>query len=350
MLAQAVDTSVLGDKLTVTPNAACFRKDISGFLPELMETMYGDRQKFKKYMIDASKRYQETKESKYQNDIAKYHNIQLARKIALNSAYGAVGNQYFRYYDERMATAITTSGQLSIRWIENKVNQYLNKILQTKDKDYIIASDTDSIYVTFDDLIQKVNPNNPIDFLDKVAKEKIEPYIDECYEELATYVKAYQQKMEMSREVIADKGIWTAKKRYILNVHDSEGVRYDEPKLKIMGIEAVKSSTPGPCRDKIKEVLKIIVNEDEKATNTFIQGFRKEFMNLPVEDIAFPRSVNGLKKWSDRANIFKKGTPMHIKGCLIYNHLLNKHKLAYKYPLIQDGEKIKYLLLKLPNI
>tara|TARA_Y100000034_G_scaffold46370_1_gene57084 strand:+ start:249 stop:2741 length:2493 start_codon:yes stop_codon:yes gene_type:complete len=350
LLAQEVDTSVLGDNLTVTPNAACFRKDISGFLPELMDTMYADRVKFKKYMLDASKRYQETKDKKYQNDIAKYHNIQHSRKIALNSAYGAVGNQYFRYYDERMATAITTSGQLAIRWIENKVNDYLNNILHTENKDYIIASDTDSIYVTFDDLIKKVNPNNPIDFLDKVASEKLEPYITECYEELAKYVRAYAQRMEMSREVIADKGIWTAKKRYILNVHDSEGVRYTEPQLKIMGIEAVKSSTPGPCREKIKEALKVIVNEDEKAVNTFIQEFRKEFLDMPVEDIAFPRGVNGLKTWGDRSSVFKKGTPMHIKGALIYNHLLNKNKLIHKYPLIQDGEKIKYLLLKTPNV
>ena len=281
----------------------------------------------------------------------------MARKIALNSAYGAIGNQYFRYYNEKMATAITTSGQLSIRWIENKVNDYLNGILQTTDEDYIIASDTDSIYVTFDELVRKsfgertdVPTERVIDFLDKIAKEKMEPYIDKCYKELAEYVKAYAQRMEMSREVIADKGIWTAKKRYILNVHDSEGVRYAEPKLKIMGIEAVKSSTPGPCREKIKEVLKVIVNEDDKAVNKFIQDFRKEFLSLPVEEIAFPRSVNGLKKWGDKTTIFKKKCPMHIKGALIYNHLLNKLNLTKKYPLIQEGEKIKYLLLKTPNI
>ena len=357
LLNQEVNTEVLGDKLTVTPNNACFRKDISGFLPELMDKMYGDRVKFKKYALDASRRYEETKDEKYLKEISKYNNIQMARKIALNSAYGAIGNQYFRYYNEKMATAITTSGQLSIRWIENKVNDYLNGILQTTGKDYIIASDTDSIYVTFDELVRKsfgertdVPTERVIDFLDKIAKEKMEPYIDKCYEELAEYVKAYAQKMEMSREVIADKGIWTAKKRYILNVHDSEGVRYAEPKLKIMGIEAVKSSTPGPCREKIKEVLKVIVNEDDKAVNKFIQDFRKEFLSLPVEEIAFPRSVNGLRKWGDKTTIFKKKCPMHIKGALIYNHLLNKLNLTKKYPLIQEGEKIKYLLLKTPNI
>jgi len=351
LLTKEVETDFLKElKLTVTPNAACFRTDKSGFLPELMEKMYEDRVKFKKYSLEARQRYENTKDKKYLKEISKYHNIQMARKIALNSCYGAIGNQYFRYYDERLATAITTSGQLSIRWIENKVNEYLNKILQTEGEDYVVASDTDSIYVRFDELVKKVEPKNPIDFLDKVASEKMEPYITKCYEELAEYVNAYAQKMEMAREVIADKGIWTAKKRYILNVHDSEGVRYEEPQLKIMGIEAVKSSTPGPCRTKIKEVLKVIVNEDASAVNTFIQAFRKEFLVTPVEEIAFPRGVNGIKKWGDASNIYKKGTPMHIKGALIYNHLLKKHKLTNKYQLIRDGDKIKYLNLKMPNV
>ena len=183
----------------------------------------------------------------------------MARKISLNSAYGAIGNQYFRYYDLAIAEGITKAGQLSIRWIEKKINQYLNKLLGT-DADYVIASDTDSIYVTFDALIDKVKPNNPIDFLDTIANEKIEPFIDKSYKQLADYVHAYDQKMFMKREVIADKGIWTAKKRYILNAWDVEGVRYKEPSLKIMGIEAVKSSTPAPCREKIKEALKIIMS------------------------------------------------------------------------------------------
>ena len=337
------------DGCAVTPNGAKFRKDFHGFLPQLMEKMYDDRVKFKKWTLDAKQRYEDTKERKYQNEISKYNNIQMARKIALNSAYGAIGNQYFRYYDRKMATAITTAGQLSIRWIENKVNGYLNKLLSTTEVDYIIASDTDSIYVRFDELISHINPKNPVDFLDKVAREKIAPYITKCYEELAEYVNAYAQKMDMAREVIADRGIWTAKKRYILNVHDSEGVRYTTPQLKIMGIEAVKSSTPAPCREKIKEALQIIINEDEKVLNKFVQEFRKEFMSLDVEDIAYPRSCNNLQKYRNSSTIFIKGTPMHIKGALIYNYLLNSEGVGNKYPKIQEGDKIKFLELKTPN-
>ena len=272
----------------------------------------------------------------------------MARKISLNSAYGAIGNQYFRYYDLAIAEGITTAGQLSIRWIEKKINQYLNKLLNT-DKDYVIASDTDSIYVTFDDLIKKVNPKNPIDFLDTIAKEKIEPFIDKSYKQLADYVHAYDQKMFMKREVIADKGIWTAKKRYILNAWDVEGVRYKEPQLKVMGIEAVKSSTPAPCRVKIKEALIIIMGGDEKQLNDFLITFRDEFNKLPPEEIAYPRSCNGLKKFGASSSIFIKGTPMHIKGGLVYNHLVKEKKLSNKYPIIQDGAKIKFLELRQPT-
>jgi len=354
LLNQKVD--IPDDGYTVTPNGARFTKEYQGFLPGLMDKFYTDRVKFKKLTLEAKQKYEDTKKPKYLKDISKFNNIQMARKIALNSAYGAMGNQFFRYYDERVAIAITTSGQLSIRWIEGKVNEYLNKILETENEDYIIASDTDSIYVTFDELVRKsfagrdVSTEKVISFLDNVAKKKLEPFIDESYKDLAEYVKAYAQKMEMKREIIADKGIWTAKKRYILNVHDSEGVRYKEPKLKIMGIEAVKSSTPEPCRDKIKEALRVIINSDEIELNKFIQDFRKDFMNMDPEVIAYPRSCNGVKKWSDKSSVFKKGTPMHVKGALLYNHLLDRNKLSHKFPFIQEGDKIKFLQLRKPNI
>jgi DNA polymerase elongation subunit (family B) len=348
------------DNATFTPNGAVFHKNHQGFLPEMMQTMYDDRTIYKKKMLQAKQQYEDTKDAKYLKDVSRYNNIQMARKISLNSAYGAIGNEWFRYYDLRIAEGITTSGQFSIRWIEKSLNIYLNKLLKTEGIDYVIASDTDSVYITFDKLVDTVLKKRTdesedsyrgraVDFLDTVAKEKIEPFIDKSYQALASYVGAYQQKMQMAREVIADKGIWTAKKRYILNAWDIEGVRYEEPTLKIMGIEAVKSSTPAPCRDKIKECLKIIMSGTEKDVNNFIQDFREEFMQLPPEEIAFPRSVNGIGNWSDSANIFKKGTPMHIKGVILYNHFVRQHKLDNKYPLIQEGEKIKFINMRTPN-
>ena len=348
------------DNATFTPNGAVFHKRHQGFLPEMMQTMYDDRTIYKKKMLQAKQQYEDTKDAKYLKDVSRYNNIQMARKISLNSAYGAIGNEWFRYYDLRIAEGITTSGQFSIRWIEKSLNLYLNKLLKTDGEDYVIASDTDSVYITFDKLVDKVLKKRTdesedsyrgraVDFLDTVAKEKVEPFIDKSYQALASYVSAYEQKMQMAREVIADKGIWTAKKRYILNAWDIEGVRYEEPTLKIMGIEAVKSSTPAPCRDKIKECLKIIMSGTEKDVNNFIQEFRQEFMKLPPEEIAFPRSVNGIGNWSDSSNIFKKGTPMHIKGVILYNHFVRQQKLTNKYPLIQEGEKIKFLNMRTPN-
>ena len=354
LLNKEVDTSILKDA-TMTPNGALFKTTQKGFLPELMQKMYDDRVKFKQLMIEAQKDYEKTKDPKLQKTIAKFNNIQMAKKISLNSAYGAIGNVWFRYYNLLVAEAITTSGQLAIRYIEHSLNKYLNKILNTRGEDYIIASDTDSVYITFDKLVSKVfvpdtDNNKIVEFLDTVAKEKIEPFIDKSYQELAEYVNAYEQKMQMKREVIADKGIWVAKKRYILNAHDVEGVRYKEPKLKIMGVEAVKSSTPAACREKIKEALTIIMNEDDKVLNSFIQDFRTEFMNLKPELIAYPRSVNGLNKWTESHNLFKKGAPIHCKGAILYNHLLKEKKLQGKYPYIQEGDKIKFLHMKTPNV
>ena len=339
----------------MTPNGAFFRKDKRGFLPEIMETMYDDRTKYKRLMLQAKQKYEDTKDPKLLKDISKYNNIQMAKKISLNSAYGAIGNNWFRYFNIMVAEGITLSGQLSIRWIEKALNIYLNKLLETKNEDYVIASDTDSVYITFDRLINKVfsvgtETEKIVTFLDKIATEKLEPFIDKSYTALAKTVNAYEQKMDMSREVIADKGIWTAKKRYILNSWDIEGVRYKTPQLKIMGIEAVKSSTPAVCRQKIKDALNIIMTGDEKELNNFIQEFRDEFMKLPPEDIAYPRSVNGLKKFSSSNGMFAKGAPIHCKGAILYNHLVKKHKLSNKYPLIQEGDKIKFLHMKQPNV
>jgi DNA polymerase elongation subunit (family B) len=287
-------------------------------------------------------------------DVAKFNNFQMVRKICLNSAYGAVGNQYFRYFKLANAEAITLSGQTSIRWIEDRLNKYLNDLLKT-DTDYVIAVDTDSVYLNLGPLVdkflakQKGDKEKVVNLLDKICEEQLEPYIDKCYVKLADYVNAYDQKMQMKRENIADRGIWTAKKRYILNVWDSEGVRYEEPKLKIMGIEAVKSSTPAPCRKMIKDGLKVMMEGTEDEMIKFIDQSRIKFNKLSVAELAFPRSISDVNKHKSHTTIYGKGCPIHVRGSLLHNHYIKERGLDNKYSLINNGDKIKFVYLKKAN-
>jgi DNA polymerase elongation subunit (family B) len=357
LLSSEIDTSKLKDA-ALTPNGQFFRTDLQGFLPKMMEEMYEDRKKFKNMMLKAKQDYVNEKDETKKNEIgklvARYNNLQLAKKVSLNSAYGALGSQYFRFYDLRQALAVTMAGQLSIRWIENKINAYMNKLLKTENEDYVIASDTDSIYLRLGNLVDKVYKEKPdtlriIEFMDKVCEEKIQPYINQGYQELALYVHAYAQKMRMKREALSDKGIWTAKKRYILNVYNNEGVQYNEPDMKVMGLEMVKSSTPSVIREKMKETIKLIVRSTESDVQEFIEKFKNEFKSLPPEEVAFPRGINGLKDYSDSANLYKKGTPIHVRGAILYNYMMKEKNLTKSYPLIQEGEKLKFTYLKTPN-
>jgi DNA polymerase elongation subunit (family B) len=347
------------DGFAYAANGVKFSKEKQGFLPALMEKMYNDRTEFKKKMLDAKRELEELpvvtqddKRREITNRIARYHNLQLAKKIQLNSAYGALANEYFRWFDFDLAESITMSGQLSIRWVERAINLYLNSLMKTKDVDYVIASDTDSIYVHMERLVKLLGTTDRdkiVEALHQFCKTKMQKVINKSYVELADFMHAYAQKMNMKRETIADKGIWKARKMYIMNALDIEEVRYTEPQLKIMGIEAVRSSTPKACRSSIKESIKLIMSHNEETVQEYIANFKKTFMKLPFEEVAFPRGMKNMDKYRDEHTVYAKGTPIHVKGALLFNNLLIKNGLDKKYQMIGDGDKIKFSYLKMPN-
>ena len=344
--------------VTVTPNGVKFSRDRQGFLPELMEKFYEERKEWKKKMIQYQIENESCKDPVRKRELSKLikraYNNQQVRKIALNSAYGALANQYFAFFDPNLAEGITTAGQMIIKTAENTINKFLNNTLGTKDEDYVIAMDTDSIYVSFDKMVQHIFPEGTpkskiVDFLNNAGQDKILDVLTKGYDDLANYTNAFQQKMVMGREIIADRGIWTAKKRYILNVLDNEGVRLAEPKLKMMGIETAKSSTPQWVRKKLTEVLMVVMNGTEEEVWDFVETARKEFRNLPVEEIASPRGCNNLAQYSDATNIYSKGTPIHVRGALLYNHLLKKKNVHKRYENVKNSDKIHFTYLTVPN-
>ncbi len=353
----AIRNELIAQNVAIAATGCMFDKDYRGFLPEMMQRLYDDRVRYKQQMLEAKRKYEKDPSYELEKEIARCHNMQLAKKIQLNSVYGALGNRYFRWYDPRYAESITKSGQLSIRWMEKKMNERLNSILKTDKVDYVIACDTDSMYINLEKFVEVTYPGHNVQdtvkYLDKVCEEYFEPFIDKCYDELSEYVNAFDQKMKMKREAIADKGIWTAKKRYILHVYNNEGVQYTEPKLKIAGIEAVRSSTPAVVRDTIKKTLTMIMTNTEDELIDFITSERDRFKSLKFEDVAFPRGCKELEKWMDNSSsnmLYKKGCPIHVKGAIIYNYLLKEKGLSDKYEAVHRGEKIKFCYLRTPNI
>lgn len=347
-----------------------FRRDKQGFMSELMERMFAERADYKRQMIEHKKQLERVErqiniegktqellaqQKKYTNLVSKFNNFQQVKKIQLNAAFGAMANEGFRYFDPNLAESITASGQMTIRYTERALNTLLNKICETSGIDYVVGVDTDSNYLALDRLVERfAKPEWDVDritlWLNRFCEEVIGPFLEKQFKELSASVNAHKDDViVMKRENIADVGIFVAKKRYILNVRDSEGVAYKEPKLKVTGIEAVRSSTPDVVRAKIKEALAIVMRLEKEELQRFIKKEREVFETLPFGDISFPRGMSNMHKFALANTIYGKSTPMHVRAALMYNHHIKRLKLDNKYPLIGEGDKLRFCYLKLPN-
>jgi DNA polymerase elongation subunit (family B) len=354
LLADDIDTSILKQKdRTMTANGVCYRRDKLGLLPEVISQVLEDRKTTKKEMLRLDNENQTKKDPEIANRVAALKVRQEGLKILANALYGATANAYFRFYDTRIAEGITVTGQFIVRRVQACLNEELNKMFKTTGVDYAFYADTDSCYITLDTLVEKYYASLPaeklVDVLDKIVEQRITPIIEKATDSIADYLNAYQKKIVFKREAIAVSGIWTAKKRYALLVWDLEGVRYPEPVVKITGLETNRSTTPGLIREELKKAVRLCLEKNETDLQEFVEAQRQSFMKARVEDISFPKGINGCRKYASGLTTYISGTPMHVRASLIFNSLLEKHNLTHKYPAIQDGDKIKYVYLMEPN-
>lgn len=345
-------TRALRDRgLVVAANSQLFRTDVKGLIPRVLETVAQKRDDAKREYNRYSKLYEETKSGEHKDEMAHWKNVDKGLKVFRNAGYGVLTNRYFLFYDHDLAEAITSSGQMIIRWVTSRINEYLNDLLRT-DRDYAIAGDTDSVYVHLGPVVERFMPDRDrteiCDFLDQFCETKLEEVIGRAFAELVEAINAPVNTLSMKREKICSRAIWTGKKHYILNVLDSEGTRYSEPEIVVKGMAAVKSSTPYACRERIKQAIRIIMDGTESEVMEFARRFRDDFDSLPFHDIAFPRGVSEIEKWSDPVTIYKTGTPIQVRAAIVYNRYLDAQGIR-DYDRIYSGEKIKFCYLRTPN-
>ena len=352
---------IKSNNFTVTGKGTVFRRDKQGFIPAIMALLFDMRKAYKKKMLAAQTILETTPEgtpeySQADFDAVEYNNKQMAIKILLNSGYGALANQYFRWYSNDLAESITMSGQLSTRWAERAINVYLNELVGSDGVDYVIACDTDSAYVDLNELVKKMCPGKSrqecIDWLNDFCKHDLGKYIEAAFEELYDTVNAFEKTMEMKREVIASDAIWTGKKHYVMTMWNKEGTPYPNGKTKITGMEAVKSSTPTAVREMMLECIPLILDGDPVKVAQYLSDAEEKFRTLPFEQMGKPCRISGLEEYEDANTVYKRLPripPPYSRGALVYNSMVRRLGLESKYRLISAGDHIRWCMLRTPN-
>lgn len=282
--------------------------------------------------------------------------MEQAVKIVLNGGYGALGAAAFRWYDETIAEGITATGRVGIQYITKKINEFVNEKADTVGIDYVVSSDTDSVYFEVEPIVKKrwshlTDKQQITDLVNEFAENEAAPWIDKCYQELSDYLNCDVNLMDMKREAIADTFIIRAKKNYIMRVFDNEGIRFADPYYKMMGIEVVRTSHPQMIRDALEDTLKMVIEGSNDEVRNYVREFKQKFMTAPLNQIAAPRGISDITKYQNDDYTKKEGVtiPIHCTAGLNYNYLVNKYKLANKFEFIKNGSKIKFLPLKEPN-
>jgi len=334
-------------------NGSMFTNNVRGFIPILIERTFNQRKEAKNKMLELEKEYEHSKDAKLLPRIAALKIRQSVKKILANSLYGCLGNPAFIYSSPELATAVTVTGQVIIRTAENAMNGYIRHLTKNSDKDYVIAVDTDSVYLNLDEIVTQIQHKTKIsditDFVDKICEQKIQPELKKEMDLLAKTLNCSENKIFFKREAIASAGMFIAKKRYALLVQDLEGVRFEDPKLKIMGLETARSSTPAIVRKKLKDCIKIILTKTPEELRQYVNEFYDEFMVLPISDVAAPRGVKGINKYADNTKIYQTGTPIATKAALLYNSYSKKIGIDKQYAAIKENDKMKFVFVKVPN-
>lgn len=348
----------------ISSNGLITSKEQIGFIPRLIKQMFDRRKSTKSMMLQKKREVQELLSKNVtieqievlQSEIATLDVAQNAFKTSANSLYGIMALPYFRYYDSRIAEAITTNGQVFILKSRDYLNSMLSKIVGV-DQNYAIYSDTDSTYIDFQGFVNSKLKNKTdseiVDYIENVVVNVIQPTLNKKLHELVNSMGCEKSYLDKKLECIGPSIIMVAKKRYVFDILYSEGVRYQQPTMKIMGIEVVRSSTPAVVKDQLKECLAVCMRSDEQTLQKLVKSIKSNFMKLSLKEISFPRGVNGLSKYSSKNSIYEKGngisTPIAVRGALLYNYHLERLGLSKTYPLIGEGDKVKFTYLKMPN-